>query len=167
MINLYGISGILTGVTSLAIAIFVYTKGRRNKLNKLWALFAASVSIYGFGAYMVSIATSPAEGFFWWQVTLIGVILIPPLFIHFVYVFLNIKRPYIIKSAYLLTIMFLALDIFSKKLFIGNIKLLFTDSKWGPPIYWVRPPGFFYAFFIYLKRKIENIKAMQKQYFKN
>ena len=148
MSNLYGISGVLTGVTSLALAMFVYVKGFKNKLNRIWAIFATFVAIYGFGGYMVSIAGSVAKGFFWWQVTLIGVILIPALFLHFVYTFLRIKRPNVIRAVYFLTAIFLALDVLNKKLFVGNVKLLFFDVTWSKSLYWVRPPGPFYIGFI-------------------
>ncbi len=147
MYNLYGLSSILAGVASLAIAILVHIKGR-GKMNRIWAIFAAFVAIYGFSAYMVSTAKNADQGFFWWRITLIGIILIPPLFLHFVYIFLGFKRPWIIRIAYLFTALFLGLDIFQPKLFIGEVALLFKDARYCFPLYWVYPPGPFYVFFI-------------------
>jgi len=153
MINLYGISNILTTITSMAMALFVYTKGYRSKLCKTWSIFAICVAIYGFGAYMASGSRNSLSAFFWWQISYIGVIMLPALFIHFVYVFLNIKRAYIIRIVYILSLIVLAADIFSKNLFVGNVSLLFTNSKWFTPAWWIYPPGplhIFYTLFLYI-----------------
>jgi hypothetical protein len=57
MITPFGIIGIIIGITNLAIGCLVYLGDRKNKTKQLWALFAVSVSIWGFGAYLISPAT--------------------------------------------------------------------------------------------------------------
>lgn len=141
MLNVYAISNLLTSITSCFIAIFVFAKGRKTKISTIWAIFAACVAIYGFGAYKASGAESYSSAFLWWQISYVGVIMLPVLFLHFVYTFIGIKRPLFLKSVYIITFAILAADIFSKKLFVGNVSLLFTGSAVFKPGWWIYPPG--------------------------
>ncbi|MBM3246543.1 MAG: GHKL domain-containing protein [Candidatus Omnitrophica bacterium] len=146
--NLYGISSILTGVTSLSMAVFVYIKGYRNRLARLWSLFAVSAAFYGFGAAMVSYAKDAAKAFFWWQIAYIGIILLPFLFVCLVYEFLGIQHRFFIRLAAFLTLLYLASNFFFKKLFINSCTLYFTEMKWVTPVYFIYPPGPLLIFFI-------------------
>ena len=141
MIQLYGLSNIFGAITNLAIAIFIYVKGHKNKLSKIWSLFTFCVAIYGFGAYMAVTAKDYGSAFFWWQFAYAGVIMLPALFLHFVYSFLNIKRPLFVSIIYIVTLIIWLANIFSKSLFIGHVSLKFLDSKWFQPAWWVYPPG--------------------------
>ena len=143
MFNLYGISNLLIGFTSLAISLFVFVKGPKNKTNRIWCILAISISVYGFGAYMGSFSTESETALFWWQIAYIGIIMIPVLFMHFVYSFLFIKRPYLLKITYIVTIILWLLNIFKKELLLGsveNVTLFFADSKLFKPGYWIYPP---------------------------
>ncbi|MFA5411082.1 MAG: ATP-binding protein [Candidatus Omnitrophota bacterium] len=146
--NLYGISNILTGIASLSMAIFVYIKGYKHRLARLWSLFALSAALYGFGAYMVTLAKNPDEALFWWRVAYVGIILLPFLFVLLVYEFLNIKHSVFIKFISLLTGLFLIANFFFKKLFLNNCTLYFTEMKRVTPIYFIYPPGPLLVFFI-------------------
>jgi len=177
MINKYGISNLLIMIGSLAIAFFVYKKGHNSSLNKTWTPFALSVATYGFGAYMVTNAKNPSEAIFWWQIAYIGIISIPFLFLRFTYEFLNIKRPLVIKLFAIPTILFLAANFLSRKLFIADVFLYFTDLKFVKPIYFVYPIGpllyifiifcFFgiiaYAHFELIKRYRKAVKLERRQ----
>jgi len=149
MIPLYGISNLLIGITSLAISILVFAKGPRNKTNKIWSILTVAIAIYGFGAYMVSLAKDAESALFWWQVSYIGIIFIPVLFMHFVSSYLAIKRPFFLKSLYGITFIFLILNFFLRDLFLGNVTLFFTDSKVFEPGYWVYPSSFLLKSFIF------------------
>lgn len=152
MVDLYGISNLLGAVTNSAIALFVYFKGRGSKATRLWAVFTGCVAVYGFGAYMAVEADNYNQAFFWWQVSYAGVILIPVLFMHFVYIFLDIHRSVFLRAVYAITAVIWFANIFSRNLFIGNVKLLFADSRWFSPAWWVYPPGplhIFHTLFLY------------------
>jgi two-component system NtrC family sensor kinase len=131
----------LTAVTCLAIAILVYVKGAKNKINRIWSIFALGVAIYGFGGFKASTAKDPSAAFFWWQIAYIGVIMLPVLITHFIYSFLGINRPHFIKVIYFLNFIMLASDIFCKDLFVGHVSLFFVNSKWFKPAYFIYPPG--------------------------
>ncbi|MDD4910198.1 MAG: ATP-binding protein [Candidatus Omnitrophica bacterium] len=148
--NLYGISSILTAITSLSMAVFVYVKGYRTKLARKWSIFAFATSFYGFGAFMVSHAESASEAFFWWQFAYVGIILIPFSFVYLIYEFLHIKHPLFIRFLGLWAVIFLVSDIFFKGLFINSCTLYFTDLKWVKPVYFVYPGGpLLYLFVIF------------------
>lgn len=150
-------------------------------MTRLWAFFSLSVAVYGFGAYMVSIAYNAEQAFFWWQVAYSGIIFIPFLFVFFIFEFLNIKHPLFMKSMALLTILFLISNIFFKKIFINNCTLFFENINLVKPIYFVFPPGFLLYYFIIYSffgsvlyahfeifknyRKAGKLKRNQMQYF--
>jgi len=148
MIPLYGISNLLTGITSLSMSIFVLVKGPKTKANKIWSILTFCVAIYGFGAYMVSLSPDAQSAFFWWQISYIGIIMIPVFFTHFTCSFLDIKRPRLLKIVYFITFALWILNIFRKDLFLGNVTLFFTNSKLFKPGYWVYPPSPLLYFFI-------------------
>lgn len=152
MIQLYGVSNIFGAVTNLAIALFVYLKGRGKKLAKIWSIFTLCVAIYGLGAFMAASAKDYDSAFLWWQISYVGVILLPVLFLHFVYVFLGVKRPVFLKVVYVITCVIWITNLTSKSLFIGNVSLLFVHSKLFKPAWWVYPPGplhIFHTLFLY------------------
>jgi len=130
------------------MAIFVYIRGYKNRLARIWSAFAFSAAIYGLGAFLVTIAKNAAEAFIRWQFTYTGVILLPFLFMRLVHEFLNIKHPVFTRFMMALTAIFLVADLFLKKLFINNCTLYFTEMKWVSPIYFVYPGGFLLYFFI-------------------
>jgi signal transduction histidine kinase len=146
--NLYGISDILTAVTSLFLAVFVYFKARERKLGRIWSLFALSAAFYGFGAYMLSNSAGLSEAFFWWKIAYIGIIPLPFFFVWLVYEFLNIRRPLVIKLMGGLTAIYLILNLFLKKILLSDLTLYFTDMKWVKPIYFSSPTHPLLMFFI-------------------
>ncbi|MCX5699180.1 MAG: ATP-binding protein [Candidatus Omnitrophica bacterium] len=80
---------------------------------------------------------------FWWRLTHVGIIFIPVLFLHFVYVFLKKeeKRPIIL--SYLMGILFLCLNFTS--LFIKKVEQVFNSFYYDG-----RPPTVLYTIFVLL-----------------
>lgn len=148
MLNLYGLSNIMILVTSVSMAFFVALKGFKNPSSRKWAIFSVTVAIYGFGAYMVSNAHSASEAIVWWQVAYVGIIFIPLLFLYFNFKFLNIHRPIVLWVCSICTFIFLYANVFSRKLFVADVKLYFTDNSYLQPIYFVYPPGKLLLIFI-------------------
>ncbi len=146
--NLYGISSILTGITGLSMAIFVYIKGYKNKLARIWSVLAVSAAFYGFGAYMTSISKDASEALFWWKIGYIGVLSLPFLFVHLVYEFLGIKHPLFSKISTLITVFLFILNFFFTKILITKLTLFFTDMKWVKPLYFAYPSSPILLFFI-------------------
>lgn len=141
-LNLFAISGLLIGFTSLSLGLVVYLKDRRAKLNKIWLPFAIAVAVWGFGGYKIATASEELSALFWWRITHMGVIFIPIFFWHFVYIFLNIRRSKTIFCIYLFGIFFLLVDF--TKFFIRDVKFSF-DS-----FYYITTPPFLYSAFVFL-----------------
>ncbi|MBL7156728.1 MAG: GAF domain-containing protein [Candidatus Omnitrophica bacterium] len=126
------------------MAIFLAIKGQGKKLNNIWTAYSLGVAIWAFGGLKLStIHDNPNDAFLWWQLTYIGIIFLPTLFLHFVCTFLDIKRRLLIILSYISCFIFLFYDLFSKNLFIGNVKFLFSQ------FYWVNPPGPLLYLFIF------------------
>jgi two-component system NtrC family sensor kinase len=140
VINYFALSGLLTGITSLSLAIFVYAKSRGNSLNRIWSIFAIAVAIWGFGVYKIASTLDPSLALVWWRLAHIGVIGIPVLFFHFVYRFLDLPHKAPIITMYFLGIVFLVLDC--TDLFIKNMRFVFES------FYYDSPPGPFYPAFV-------------------
>ncbi|MFA5143953.1 MAG: ATP-binding protein [Candidatus Omnitrophota bacterium] len=139
--NFYGLTNLIAAITNTVIGLFILIKGYKIRLCKIWGIFTLCVALYGWGAYKASGADSYESAFFWWQVSYVGVIMLPALFVDFVYRFLEIKRSSLVKVVYILCFLILATDILSKSLFIGHVSLKFNNSKWFTPAWWVYPPG--------------------------
>jgi len=138
---MYGLSNIFIVVSSLSMGLFVHIKGYKHRFVKIWPIFAISVAMYGFGAYMVTLAANASQAIFWWKVSYIGIITIPFVFLHFIYEFLCIKRPYVIKLYAYISIFFLIINFFFEPLFLANAKLFFTNYGFVKPIYFIYPGG--------------------------
>jgi signal transduction histidine kinase len=148
--NLYGLSNILITVSSLSMGLFVYIKGYKHHFVKLWPIFAVSVATYGFGAYMVTLAADARQAIFWWKVSYIGIITIPFVFLYFIYEFLRINRPLIIKIYAFISVLFLIINFFFEPLFLAKATLFFTNYGFVKPVYFIYPGGPLLYIFIIL-----------------
>jgi len=156
--TLFGISGILIGITSIALAIIVFIHNTRSPLNRVWSLFAISVAIWGFGGYILSIAQTVEDALFWWRVTHIGVIMIPVLFAHFIYIFLQIPKREIVYGIYAIGALFLIAD--TTPYFISEVQYIFNS------FYYLASPGILYTSFVtfFIGTTIYTHYLMYRQY---
>ena len=138
--NLFALSGLMIGITSSFLGLFVYFKNPRNIINRIWAFFSVAVSIWGFGIYKIATATDVSAALTWWRLAHIGVIFLPVLYFHFVYHFLRLKSKSVLVVIYLIGIIFLALDF--TDLFIWHMRWVFSQ------FYYDSPPGPLYSFFV-------------------
>ncbi len=171
--NAFAISGLLIFITSAAMGIFVFLKAYRNIMNILWALFTFSVAIWGIGVFKIATTDKYNEAMYWWKFSHIGIILIPILFLHFVYEFLKERNRRLIFLGYLAGCCFLI------SLFYGH---LIRRLEWVFDSFYYdgRPPTFTYILFVifwvatiihtHMKllnklRQSNNIKKNQIKYF--
>lgn len=137
--NHFAISGILTGVSSLFFGLFVYFRGRTKPTNQLWALFAITVSAWGFGASWVAAEQDPRYSLLAWRLAYsVGVVWIAPLFYHFVCAFLSIHRLKVLISQYAIATIFLG--------FIWT-KLHFTGVRYVFDQFYCPTPGYLFPCF--------------------
>ncbi|HSE59081.1 MAG TPA: ATP-binding protein [Nitrospiraceae bacterium] len=141
MMNAFALSGLLTGITSSVLGALVYLKRPDRGPNRLWALFAMAVAVWGFGSYKIALTTDMAAAYWWWKLTHVGVILIPVLFAHFIHVFLDIKRTASIILIYVVGLSFLGMNLFSD-LLIRHMRFVFSS------FYYDSPPAPAYPYFV-------------------
>lgn len=137
--NIFAISGILIGITSSVMVVLMFWTFFKTKRAQhlLWGLFCVSTAIWGWGAYQIATTTDIVSADFWWRITHIGIIFIPVLFTHFVFTFLEIKRPKFIAAIYGLSFFFLGVNLIGDT-FIANMRWVFDQ------FYFDSPPGIFY-----------------------
>lgn len=138
--DIFGISGIFIGITSISVAIIVFAHDYKRVLNGVWALLCTSVAVWGFGSFFIARATTIEDALFLWRITHIGVILIPVFFVHFTHIFLEIRQRAVVFFAYAVGVFFLAAD--ATPYFISHARLVF-DS-----FYYDSPPGILYTPFV-------------------
>ena len=139
--NAFAISSLLILISCTLVGIFVYWKGRPDKVAIAFSLFSFITCFWGWGGYQVAIANSKELALFWWQVSFVGVIFCPVVYAHFIFNFLGIKRKALLFSIYCLAVFFLVLDFFAKNIFLGNLRFVFNQ------FYWIEPRSFLYIFF--------------------
>jgi len=142
--NVFALSGLVTGLTSLAMGFFVLSRGAANKLNKLWFLFTTSVAIWGFGGMWIALAKDEATALLAWRLAFgLGVVWIPILFYHFVWVFCDLRNKKMLVVNYCIGGLFSPLILFSPK-FFGGVRFVFDSFYYSIPGSVV-----FHAFFIW------------------
>jgi len=129
--NLFALSGLLTGIACTVMAGLVYFTTRPTRLTRLWAFCCLAVSVWGFGALLIGLAPDPQTALLWWRITYLGVILIPVLFYHFVTLFARIKRPKTLAFAYLAGTVFLLVD--ATPLLIADVRKVFGQFYFDSP----------------------------------
>ncbi len=160
MITPFGIIGIVIGITNLVIGTLVYIYDRKNLVKQWWALFAVSVSIWGFGTYIISIAQDPASALFWWRLTHIGVIVIPTSFLIFTYYFFERQNKF--KTTFLIITSLTFLYLNSTPYFIKAVRYMFDSLYYDGP-----PTALYSAFVLYFVICMLNVLLISgRAYFK-
>ena len=143
--NWFALSGLFCFVTALGLGLFSLLKGREF-LHKIWAAFNFAVAIWGISAFKFSTESNPESVFFWLGVGHIGVILIPPLYLHFVFQLLQIPKRKILPGVYALGLLFLTVNLTDRlgltRLFITNLRYVFNS------FFVDSPPGLLYPAFV-------------------
>jgi len=176
--SFFGFSNLLIFITSIPLAVFFLIKQDRSKLHTTWGIFAFCVSLWGLGGFLIDKADNPGVALRFWQITHIGIILIPFLFQRFVQIFLNQKITWGKITIYvaLLALFFINLfDLFTgTHFFIGGVTFLFNT------VYYDYPANILYPAFVFLfvlttitthtelymaYRKSSGVKKKQIEYF--
>lgn len=67
---------------NIVLAIFVFTRDWRLRINQVFLLWGASLSVWNFGAFMLFSLRDPEDALIWARVTHMGVIFIPVSVLH-------------------------------------------------------------------------------------
>ena len=146
--NLFAISGLLTGIASLAMGVLVLTKTTTERLHRLWFLFTGSVAVWGFGGMWIAMADTESGAILAWRVVFaFGVVWIPIFFYHFVVIFCELQRKWMLIVNYALGALFFPIILFSH-MFFGGVRFVFSSFYYsipGSPIFYM-----FFTWWIWL-----------------
>jgi signal transduction histidine kinase len=130
--NLFALSGLLTGVSSLAFGSFVYWKGPHRPLNRLWFVFTLSVAVWGFGGLWIALAPTRNQALWAWRLSFAcGVVWIPIAFHHFVHAFCGLGGRRFLLAAYATGIGVFPLCF--TDLFFSDATFLFSSFYYAVP----------------------------------
>ncbi len=78
-------TGLTIFLASLPLGLFVYYKNPKSSLNKAYLNLNLSITIYGISYFLWQISKNTGSQIFWFKILGIGIILIEPAFLHFVF----------------------------------------------------------------------------------
>jgi signal transduction histidine kinase len=130
--NPFALSGLLTGLSSLAFGSFVYWKGAHRPLNRLWFMFTMSVAVWGFGGMWIALAPTPNQALLAWRLSFAcGVVWIPILFHHFIYAFCDLHGRSFLIAAYAIGIA--VFPVCFTSLFFSDVRFAFSSFYYSLP----------------------------------
>lgn len=141
--NAFALSGLFIGITSALMGIFVYLKNPKSKVNQVWLPLALSIAVWGWGGFKIGLTKESVSALFWWRIAHIGVIFIPVVFLHFVYVLLEKKQRWPVIISYILGIFFLITNL--SGYLIKRVDWVFNSFYYDG-----RPPTILYILFTFL-----------------
>lgn len=142
--NPFALSGLLTGVTSLALGMFVLFMNPRRPLNRIWCLFTGSVALWGVGGMWIAMTQDHDTALWAWRLAFaFGVLWIPILFYHFVSLFCGLPGRRLLKANYAIGFLLFTV-ILGSSLFYDDVRFVFSS------FYYAHPGSFvFYVFFVW------------------
>jgi signal transduction histidine kinase len=170
--NLFALSGLLTGISSLAFGYFVYWKGGNRPLNRLWFSFTASVAIWGFGGMWIALAPTPNQALWAWRLAFAcGVVWIPIFFHHFVHTFCNLPGRTSLIFSYATGMA--VLPVCFTNLFFSDVRFSFSSVYYALPgaifpffmVWWVTMVVYSHYQLYRMHRVTSGQKRSQVEYF--
>ncbi len=177
-LNPFAISSLCVLISTLIMTIFVFLKGSGKRVTTIFGWISLLVALWGFCGYQIATTNVKEKAFFWYQIAYIAKIFIPPLYVHFVFSFLQIKKDYVLAILYTLGGVFLFYNFFARELFLGDLRFAFGQFyvvDWPvhkSPLWLTFFVGFYgllflYAFYLMLKylQQSTGLRHQQMRYF--
>ncbi|MDD5529839.1 MAG: DUF835 domain-containing protein [bacterium] len=129
--NIWALCSLITGLINLTLGLYVYCKNPRHPLNRIFALFALSLAIWGISEFGHRIANTPETALLWIKAGGFGWCFMVGFYIHFALLFAR-KTNYLKKvSAYIILyapcLLFLHLFLSTDLIYINEA----TKMYWG------------------------------------
>jgi len=90
--NPFSLAALINAITSLSLGILVYFKAREKESNRLFFLLMAAIGLWSLGVCQMMKAGSEAEAMLWTRILHLGSIVIPFLFLRFVFSVLKMDK---------------------------------------------------------------------------
>ena len=91
--NFYAASALVNVITSIVLGALILLADKRNRINQLFALFAAAVAVWGYAYFAWQIADEPTTALTYVHLLMAGAIFIPFFYFHFIVRFLGLQYP--------------------------------------------------------------------------
>ncbi len=160
ILNIFAISGLINGLISLGLGIFIIFHNWRDKINRLYFLIIIATSLWAFSYWRWLSSNDSTSALFWVRILSIGSTLIPVFYFHWVISLLKIEKlnKNLIRLVYVLGGFFVLFSF--SGLFIEGVqqKLFFP--------FWPNP-GFLYSiylFSLYLCSVVYAVNLLLKSY---
>lgn len=129
------IAGVVIAASSLFMSLLMFSTSRSG-LTWIWGTFCLAVSLWGISFYFIVTSPSESTALIWWKVSHVGVILMPVLFVHFVYSFIGKINKIVLWLIYSIGGIFLLTDV-ATDLLVGSTDYLFDSFYYnsGGPLY--------------------------------
>ena len=88
----FPLTGLINCLTSIILGIFVYTRNRKDPRNIVYSLFCLSIAVWSFFYFLWLIADNAGSALFFIHVLMSGVIFIPGLYLHYLFLFLGVEK---------------------------------------------------------------------------
>jgi len=165
----FSITGFTNCAGAIILALFVYFKNPRSKVNIHCSIFALAFAFWGFGYMFWPLAATKQDTLFWFRILHCGANFISITLFHFVVILLNLKKRKLIIFGYILSSL-IAPFIFTPY-FLKDMRSISIFPYWGVPgpIYYIYLANFFlYASLsiIFLCRAYQNATDKQKNQLK-
>ncbi|MEE8114949.1 MAG: GAF domain-containing protein, partial [Nitrososphaerales archaeon] len=113
--SFYAISGLINGITSTLVGIYVFTRDIKNRKYQTYGLFCLSLSVWSYGYFFWQVSQNDADALLWSRVLMTGAIFIPVTNFHHIIEFLSwpARKKRWVWLGYVLCLLFLVLNLFS------------------------------------------------------
>lgn len=112
-INPHSFSWIIATTINIVLALFVYTKNKKNSTNIAFALFSSTIALWSFSVWGLHVASNSSVASNWSRIFSFGMLFIPATFIHFIFAItqkIN-KNKHSIYLSYLIATIFSLLNV--------------------------------------------------------
>jgi hypothetical protein len=170
----FGYSGLFNFIISFFLGAFVLAR-TKGKENLIFSFCVFAVSLWGISYYLWQISDNPGTALFWCKLLMVGAILTPITYFHYIAVFLGIaaKQKTFLVFTYALGLLFIVLDLFTNS-FIAKVEpqIIFKFWPMAGPAFAPFLVMFFslicygcYLAASYYKKTDSQIKKQQIKYF--
>ena len=136
-INIYAIFALIAGISNTLFGFFVLIKNKKEAFNQLFALLSVGFSIWTISYFVWLLQTEVETALFWSRLLNLGATLIPPFYLHWILIFLNLtkKRRWLIYFAYFITVVFVVFSF--SPVYIKDVEQVREFSFWpqAGPLY--------------------------------
>ncbi|MDD5040638.1 MAG: ATP-binding protein [Patescibacteria group bacterium] len=128
---LFSISGIINFLGAFSLALLVIFRNPHSKINIRCGLANLSFAMWSFGYIFWPIAETYSGTMLWFRILHCGAVFIPITLFHFITTFLQLELKRLIKTGYVISILFL--PIIFTKYFISGMRPIGIFPYWGIP----------------------------------